>query len=105
MSLSEDNIRAIARQYTEPEHQAEGLIHWDTKPRAHGDPVLVGRSEQLMPFDGYYVFIDLQPEANWGHAARCLLISSDGIEVRTRDVQFPPHLGFYPDSYSTLRLD
>jgi len=53
-----------------------------------------------MPFDGYFVFIDLLPQANWGHPARCLLIRSDGAEVQATDVHFPPDLG--PDGYRTL---
>lgn len=102
MSLSENDIIAIARQHVAADRRANCVIHWATTPKRTGDPVLVGRNEQPMPFDGYFVFIDLMPQANWGHPARCLLIRSDGAQVQATDVQFPPHLGSYPDCYRTL---
>ena len=104
MSLSEADILAISRQHVEAPRQADCQIHWDTRPRAAAEPVVLGRNEQPMPFDGYFVFIDLLPQANWGHPARCLLIRSDGGEVQSHDVEFPPHFGDYPPSFRTLRL-
>lgn len=104
MSLSENDMLSIIRQHVEAARQADCLIHWDTRPRTAGEPVVLGRKGQSMPFDGYFVFIDLLPQANWGHPARCLLIRLDGGEVQSHEVEFPPHVGDYPPSYRTLRL-
>ena len=92
------------RRHVPAEKHADCLAHWDTTPRKTGEDVLVGRKTMVMPFDGYFVFADLLPLANWGHPARCLLISSDGEEVQAFEAEFPPYLGFYPDSYRELRL-
>ncbi|UFS69808.1 hypothetical protein LPW11_18200 [Geomonas sp. RF6] len=58
-----------------------------------------------MPFDGYYVFVDLMPKANWGHPAFSLLISSDGNKTQLFHTEFPPHLDDYPETYRELMLE
>jgi hypothetical protein len=37
-----------------------------------------------MPFDGYFVFIDLLPQANWSHPARVLLVRANGEQTLAR---------------------
>lgn len=104
MTLDEAAIIAIARRHVEEHSRVQSVVHWDRTLRSAGDLVRVGRSERSMPFAGYSVFIDLAPRANWGHPARTLLISADGTQVQAFEVQFPPYLDDYPDSYLTLTL-
>ena len=104
MNLSQEEIRTIASQFVPSDLQPRCLIHWDTTLKKRGDAISLGQRQLFMPFDGYFVFIDLVPQANWGHPARCLLVRADCQEVQHLDVSFPPHIGTYPDSFRTLSL-
>mgnify|MGYP006335658803 CR=1 FL=1 len=104
MTLDEAAIVAIARRHVEQNAWTQSVVRWDRTLRSAGDLVRVDRSQRSMPFAGYLVFIDLVPQANWGHPARSLLISADGAQVQAFDVQFPPYLDDYPEAYLTLAL-
>ena len=43
-----------------------------------------------VPAEAYVAFIDRQPTANWGHAARYLVVSRDSGEVRSIEARLPP---------------
>ena len=55
-----------------------------------------------MPFDGYFVFVDLKPEANWGHPTLYLMVSDDGAQVDVARAEFPPYASAYPPTFHKL---
>jgi hypothetical protein len=40
--------------------------------------------------DSHLAFIDREPAANWGHAARYVLVACEGSEVRSFEARLPP---------------
>ncbi len=79
-------------------------VRWDTALRPAGATVPDGPGERTMPFDGYFVFVDLMPEANWGHPALYLLVTSDGRRVEVAHREFPPYADDYPASFRKLTI-
>ena len=57
-----------------------------------GNAVEIDRKQVRPRWDAYLVFIDLQPQSNWGHPCRYLLISLETGEIETLDASFPPFL-------------
>lgn len=40
--------------------------------------------------DSYLGFIDREPEANWGHSARYVIVNAEEGETRSLEVRHPP---------------
>lgn len=103
--LDQDRILAIAAEHLSAEEAAGAAVRWDTQPRRAGERIRLGPQEQSMPFDGYFVFIDLAPMMNWSHPARVLMIAEDGGDVVAHEASFPPFPDrAYPESFRILRL-
>lgn len=79
-------------------------VRWDTSMRSAGDSVPAGPAVEKVPFDGYFVFVDLLPEANWGHPALYLFVAPGGQRVEAARGQFPPYADDYPPSFHKLTL-
>ncbi len=43
-----------------------------------------------VPGDAFLAFVDRDPMANWGHAARYLLFNREGGEIQSYETRFPP---------------
>lgn len=76
--------------------------YYDTEVKDAGDPVGIGPREVPMPFRGVRLFVDLMPDANWGHRAVYLLASQDLKHSVRYEVQFPPFSGDVPDQWRAL---
>ena len=92
--LDEDKIAALVRSRLNDREAETAIVRWDSEPRRAGEPLRLGPNRFDMPFDGHFVFVDLLPQANWGHPARVLLIDGEGDRVESFDVRFPP----FPDA-------
>ena len=57
------------------------------------------------PSRGTFVFVDLNPEANWGHPTLYVFVSLDGEQVQVVRREFPPYSGAYPASFRTFTLE
>jgi len=103
--LDEDQVAALVRGQLTEREAASSIVRWDTAPRRAGEALRLGRDEHEMPFDGYFVFVDLLPMANWAHPARMLLIDGEGQRVEAVDVRFPlfPDAA-YPPSFRLVDL-
>jgi hypothetical protein len=103
--LDEDRIAALVRSRLTEREAASSIVRWDTVPKRAGEALRLGRDEHEMPFDGYFVFVDLLPMANWAHPARALLIDSEGERVEAVEVRFPPFAdAAYPPSFRVVDL-
>jgi hypothetical protein len=92
--VDEDQVAAIVRSRLSDEEATKAIVRWDTTPKRAGEALRFGPRQYEMPFDGYFVFVDLVPLANWSHPARVVLIGRDDGSVETLDVSFPP----FPDA-------
>jgi hypothetical protein len=79
-------------------------VYYDAEIKDMGDLVRVGLHEVRMPFRGIQVFVDLMPNANWGHHVTYLLVSDDLTQCVPYQEQFPPFSGDVPDRWRELAL-
>jgi hypothetical protein len=101
------NDRALAelvRCHLSAQERTEGRAYHDTGIKGAGDPVRIGLREVAMPFRGFVVFVDLMPNANWGHRVAYFLVSEDLGKCLRFDEQFPPFGAEVPDHWRALRL-
>ncbi len=94
-------IEIILKKLTE-EEENESITYWDNKLLEKGDKIKIGFKEFVMPFQGFLVFVDLEPKANWGHRCLYFLIDSQSFEYKIVEGEFPPYLGKYPESYKVI---
>lgn len=52
--------------------------------------IRIGTVYKEMPFDGYRIFIDLEPKANWSHPALYLLTDIQMQQTEVFKSEFPP---------------
>lgn len=76
-------------------------VYLDEVEVAPGSTLKIDHNEVPLRRASAVVFIDKQPQANWGHACRYLLIDLRDGTVESIEAQFPPFLRGVP---KTLRL-
>jgi hypothetical protein len=70
----------------------KSVIYLDTKELPAGSTIEIAEREVRLPWQGVLAFIDLEPQANWGHACRYLLFDRASGEMLSFEAQFPPYL-------------
>jgi hypothetical protein len=79
-----------------------GAVYLDEVELAPGATLAVDKKEIPLTRASAVVFVDREPQANWGHPCRYLLIAlEEGGTVESIEAQFPPFLRGVP---KTLRL-
>ena len=78
-----------------------GAVYLDEVELAPGSTLKVDQREIPVRRASAVVFVDKEPQANWGHACRYLLIGLEDSKVESIEAQFPPFLRGVP---KTLRL-
>ena len=73
----------------------EEKIVWYSKSVISEGFILKSFFDDIMiaPSDGWFVFIDDMPQANWNHPCRYVLVTSEG-EMVIVDSDTPPHISF-----------
>jgi hypothetical protein len=90
MSLSPDRVRASALAHVTADERRACVVYLAVSPVRRGDVLSVPRLTLTVPWDGYVAFVDLDPTANWGHAACYLCIDGETGDVQRVNAQFPP---------------
>lgn len=68
------------------------VLYLDRRVIAPGEAVRTGRSTLTAERPSALAFLDLAPEANWGHPCRYLLIDLETGAVQATDATHPPFL-------------
>ena len=97
-------LREFVQRNLSPQDAKDCRVYCDTEIKDAGTPVRIGLREVSMPFRGVRVFVDLMPNANWGHRVAYLLASQDLTHCVRYDEQFPPFSGDVPDHWQTVPL-
>ncbi|MEO5329630.1 MAG: hypothetical protein H7829_15475 [Magnetococcus sp. THC-1_WYH] len=80
------------------------MVYLDTQLKMPGESIALGRQTFVVPFVGYFVFIDLMPIANWGHPAMGVLLAEKGEDVFVVQCEFPPFFGNPPETIRQVPL-
>src|SRR5262245_48224778 len=90
MSLSfDDFVKALIAGLTEDERQGAVAYVAEEQLRAGSQTQFPGAPIQV-PTDSYLGFIDREPGANWGHAARYVIVDRQSGESRSQAARLPP---------------
>ncbi|MDD1620349.1 MAG: hypothetical protein LUQ11_02625 [Methylococcaceae bacterium] len=92
MTILDQHILNKVRDRLGADRLETAIVYMDSEPKRAGERVSVTDNVIDMPWDGYIVFIDLEPKANWGHACEYLAIRLNGDEVIELAAQMPPFL-------------
>lgn len=98
----EDRIFEILKKNISMDEIEKSIIIWNKSVLKKGALIRIGKKNIEMPFDGYLLFIDLEPKANWGHYVLYILINSSNQESKTLKEQFPPFFEEYPSEFRVL---
>jgi hypothetical protein len=101
MTLSWDQISELVLANLSAEERESSVVYLDERVLSTGTAVEIDGKEIRMPWPAVIAFIDLQPEANWAHDCRYLLVNSETGELQSIDARFPPFLRGASD---TLRV-
>ena len=77
------------------------VVYLDERFLPPGAAVQIDGEETCVPWPAAVAFVDLEPEANWAHDCRYLLIHAETGEYESIAARFPPFLRGVPE---TLRV-
>ncbi len=92
----------LLKKTLSPDVIDKSMIFVDSSPHKEGSEVMAGRESFTYPYDGFMVFVDLEPRANWSHDCLYLFVSSDLKNLTELRASFPPYFGEVPETYTVL---
>jgi len=101
MALTLDQITAEVLAALGPEERKSSAVYLDQAAVKAGSTVEIDRKLVQVPFDSVVVFVDMQPQSNWGHPCRYLLIDRESGATECINASYPP---FLRGASKTLRL-
>lgn len=84
-----------------PKEREESIIYLDIKRIPAGQEFSLLEKSMEFPVPVVVAFVDLEPEFNWTHRARYLILDGDGNILDSFDADRPP---FLTSTSPTLRL-
>jgi len=87
--LSAERATSIVIEALDPAERSGGVAYLCVTPFAAGRELAVPRQPLAIERDCYVAFVDAQPDANWGHPCRYLLIDVRTGEVSSHPRRFP----------------
>jgi hypothetical protein len=87
--LGAERLASIVIGALDPAERAGAVAYLCPTPFAAGAELAVPRQPLVIERDCYVAFVDAQPDANWGHACRYLLIDARTGEVSSHPRRFP----------------
>jgi hypothetical protein len=98
MPLSWDEVASRAIDELSADERDRSVVYVDELVLPAGATVEVdGRTVELRR-PSVVAFVDLEPEANWGHRCRYLVVDAETGEVDSLDAHMPPFLRGMPET-------
>jgi hypothetical protein len=102
VSVSRSNLVSVVDSVLSRQQIDDSLIFWNKRIVLEGEEIRAGLQVFQMPFDGFVVFVDLAPHANWAHPTVFILVSSKTLEAKTVESSFPPLMDKKGESWAVL---
>ena len=100
-TMTWDDVARKALQELSAKERETGAVYLDENEIQAGSSLKVDGADIPVRHRSAMVFVDREPQVNWGHSSRYLLIDLDSGNVVSHEAQFPPFLRGVP---KTLRL-
>ena len=102
MTKIEEYILDKVRDHLGPAQLETVIVYLDQDLKHTGEQVSFGNVNVTLPWEGYIVFVDLDPKANWGHACSYFVIGQDSHEFLEIAAEMPPFLKAEASSFNLL---
>lgn len=90
MALSPEECVSILKSELTADERANGVAYIAETAIAAGTELKFPGVSIHVPWNAYLAFIDRQPMANWGHAARYIVVNRENGEARSYETRLPP---------------
>jgi hypothetical protein len=101
VQMTWEEVAQRALKALSDQERRSAAVYLDERELPPGSTLKVDQKEIPVRRASAVAFVDQDPQANWGHACRYLLIALESGDVESIDAQFPPFLRGVPQ---TLRL-
>lgn len=102
MSLEWSEIAECVIAQAPADDRAASVIYLDERILPAGAELEIDYKKTRLDSPAAVGFIDLQPEMNWGHECRYVLVDPESGTSRTIDAHFPPFLRGTPPTLRVL---
>ena len=102
MTLSWDQISKLSIAALPSEERESSVIYLDERVFPAESVIEIDGGEKQLSSPVMVAFADLQPEANWGHVCRYLLVNPETGELQMVMAQFPPFLRGVPETLKVI---
>jgi hypothetical protein len=90
MTLPRDELVHIVLGALSLAERSNCVMMLDSRLHRRGEVIRLGARQLTLSADSFDVFVDLMPQANWGHSAAHVLIEANSGLCRREAVSFPP---------------
>jgi hypothetical protein len=90
MALSEAALNSILHAQLTPAERACSLVYAFADPVPAGTELRFPHIKFKVPWEALLAFVDREPQANWGHSCRYLLLDRETGQVLSKEARFPP---------------
>lgn len=102
MLLSWDRITELVLASLPTSERESTIVYLDEQVLPAGSAIRVGAKEIERDWPAVMAFVDLEPEFNWAHACRYLLVHAETGEIESIDARMPPYLRKPPSTFKVI---
>ncbi len=92
MALSQDQIASLVISALTVGERRSSVVYLDDQSLSAGAELKIDGQNVDVPWRAVLAFVDLQPEMNWGHDCRYVLVSLETGELKVINAHLPPFL-------------
>lgn len=102
MALPETEIANVVLAQLPEARREQSVVYLDQRVHPAESDIEIDYKKVRLNARTMVGFIDLEPEMNWGHPCRYVLVDSESGEHRNVDAHFPPFLRESPSNLIVL---
>jgi hypothetical protein len=92
MSLTQSEIASVVLAQVPEARRTHSVVYLDQRIRLPGSEIEIDYKKLRLDGPTEIGFVDLEPEMNWGHSCRYVLVNTETGEHQNIDAHFPPFL-------------
>lgn len=92
MTLNQDKIISLVLASLSSSELKASIVYLDEQILPAGNELNIDWHSVRVPWSARLAFVDLQPEMNWGHECRYVLVNVENGELQVIAAHFPPSI-------------
>lgn len=102
MGLSWDQIAELVLATLSRAERESSVVYLDERILPACAAIRVGSEEISRNWPAVLAFVDLEPQSNWSHHCRYLLVHAETGESESLDARMPPYLREPPPTFKVI---